>query len=207
MNWPFSSRARTALWLLLVPGLAPAASAADLSGAPAPAQNLSDSLITAMKRGGAMDFTARKAFLAPVVSQDFDLAFMTRIVVGPPWRTLSAADHSALIAAFSEVSIATYASEFKSYGGESFEVDPTPVAMSNGDCVVHTKLHTGSSGVVELDYVERPESGQWKIIDVLLNGSISQMAARRSEYSATLHQGGAAALTSLLRQKAAELGR
>lgn len=201
-----SSLARILLALLLAGAAAAPVRAADLSGAVAPAQSLCDLLIASMKRGAAMDFAARERFLAPTLQRDFDLPAMTRIVVGPPWRTMSPADRAGLVAAFSAVSVATYASEFKSYGGEHFEVDPAPAELAGGRCVVHTRLYTGSS-TVELDYVEQPEGGAWKIIDVLLNGSISQLAARRSEYSATLRAGGAPALAALLRQKADELAK
>jgi len=44
---------------------------------------------------------------------------------------------------------------------------------------------------VRLDYLVRQTEGMWKIIDVFLNGNISQLAARRSEYSALVREGGA----------------
>jgi phospholipid transport system substrate-binding protein len=51
----------------------------------------------------------------------------------------------------------------------------------------------------------RANEGVWKVIDVYLSGTISQMAARRSEYSTVLRQGGPAALVELLRKKTTEL--
>lgn len=199
-----SSFRRCAAWILGGVATISAALAAETGSASVPAQKLCDALIVTMKKGPAMDFAAREQFLGPVVEQSFDLPLMTRIVVGPPWRSMSETDRAGLLAAFREISIASYAQEFKSYGGEHFEVDPAAVALPNGAWVVHTKLFTGNQ-TVELDYVERQEPAGWKIIDVLLNGSISQLAERRSEYSATLRQGGAPALIALLRQKAAEL--
>jgi len=59
---------------------------------------------------------------------------------------------------------------------------------------------------VELDYLLRKTGDQWRIIDVYLNGTISEMAARRSEYSTVLRDGGAPALVELLRKKAVDLG-
>jgi phospholipid transport system substrate-binding protein len=59
---------------------------------------------------------------------------------------------------------------------------------------------------VQLDYLMRKADDRWRIIDVYLNGTISEMAARRSEYSAVLSQGGTSALIALLRKKAVELG-
>lgn len=183
----------------------PAARAAD-TGAPATAQALYAALLTAMHRGSSLDFAARQALLAPEIRQDLDLALMTRIVVGPPWQTFSPADRQQLTDAFSDYTIATYAQRFKSYSGERFVVDPVPSGLSSGDAIVHTQLFTGGSSSVQLDYLMRQSDGRWRIIDVYLNGTISELAARRSEYSTVLRQGGAQALITLLRRKASELG-
>ncbi|HVW22387.1 MAG TPA: ABC transporter substrate-binding protein [Opitutaceae bacterium] len=185
--------------------LTPAPARAADAGAAATAQSLCDALLASMKQGSALDFKGREALLAPEVKKDFDLGFMTRIVVGPPWRTISADDQRQLTEAFTDYSIATYAQEFASYSNDRFEVDPKPAAMGN-NTVVHTKFYPGGGAAVELDYVMRQEDGAWRIIDVYLNGSISQMAARRSEYSTTLREGGAPALIALLKKKTAELG-
>ena len=47
----------------------------------------------------------------------------------------------------------------------------------------------------------REAGGGWQIIDVFLTGTISELAARRSEFSSVLRQGGAEALIKLLAQK------
>lgn len=180
------------------------ARAADAAPDPAaPARGLCDALLAAMKAGPAMSYAAREQALAPEVRQDLDLPLMTRIVVGPPWRSFSDADKQAVVAAFSEYSIATYAQRFKSYSGERFEVDPKPSFLASGDCVVHTKLFTGGPDPVQLDYMMRLRDGRWRIMDVFLSGTISELAARRSEYSLVLRTGGAPALIDLLNKKTA----
>ncbi len=173
------------------------------TGAPATAQSLCDALIRSMKRGAALDFAGRSALLDPEVRSDFDLPFMTRIVVGPPWRELGEAERAKLVDAFSTYSVATYAQRFKDYSGERFEVDPAATSLPNGDCIVHTKLFPNGGQPVQLDYLMRGGAGHWRIIDVYLNGSISELAARRSEYSTVLRKGGAAALITLLQDKSA----
>lgn len=159
-----------------------------------------------MKQGSALNFAGRRDLLGPEIRKDLDLGLMTRIVVGPPWRGLGATDRQQLVDAFSDYSIATYAERFTSYSGQRFEVDPNSTLLPSGDSIVHTKLFTGGTDSVELDYLLRKTGDQWRIIDVYLNGTISEMAARRSEYSAVLTTGGAQGLVNLLRKKTAELG-
>jgi phospholipid transport system substrate-binding protein len=83
-----------------------------------------------MKQGSALNFAARRQLLDPVIRRDLDLAFMTRIVVGPTWRGLPPTDRQQLVDAFSDFSIATYTERFKSYSGERFDVDPSPRACA-----------------------------------------------------------------------------
>src|SRR5258708_767949 len=103
------------LFALAFPGQSqPAAKTAE-TPAPATAKELCDALITAMKKGSSLDFAARRDLLAPVIQRDYDLAFMTRIVVGSAWKSFSSEDRQKLVDAFSAFSIATYAQRFDSY--------------------------------------------------------------------------------------------
>ena len=182
---------------------APAAAAP--ATAPAAAQALCDVLLRVMKQGSTLDFAGRVKILDPELRRLYDMPLVTRLVVGPPWRGMSAEDQQGIMAAFSDYSTAVYASRFKEYSGEKFVVDPTTATLASGDTVVHTKLLPHSGDPVELDYLERQESDGWRIIDVLLSGTISEMAERRSEYSSAVRDGGAAALIRLLHDKTAQL--
>jgi phospholipid transport system substrate-binding protein len=171
----------------------------------ATAQGLCNVLLEVMKKGPALDFAARVKVLDPQLRRLYDLPLLTRLVVGPPWRSLGGDDQQALVEAFSDYSIAIYASRFKAYSGEQFVVDPAAAKSASGDAIVHTKIVPHGGDPIELDYLLRQEPSGWRIIDVLLNGTVSEMAERRSEYSATLRDGGAAALVKLLRDKIAQL--
>jgi phospholipid transport system substrate-binding protein len=168
-------------------------------------QDLCDALIASMKEGPAAGFEARRQLLEPHIRGALDLARMTRLVIGPPWRGFTAAQQERLVDAFSDFSIATYANRFSSFSGQKFTVDPNASRLENGDAMVHTTLETGEPEPVKLDYLMREDAGRWRVIDVFLSGTISELAARRSEYSAVLRTGGADALVELLRRKTAEL--
>ena len=195
---------------LVAAALAAAPSGAQAQAAPAATptatvQALCDALISAMKQGPALGFAGRRQLLEPEIRRAIDLPLMTRLVLGPPWRTLTPDLQRQLVDAFSDYSISTYANRFSGYSGEQFSVDPAPTRLESGDVIVHTKLVTKDPDPVRLDYLMRSSGGAWKIIDVYLSGTISELAARRSEFSAVLRQGGAAALVETLRKKAAEL--
>jgi phospholipid transport system substrate-binding protein len=168
-------------------------------------QALCDTLVQVMKQGPVLGFAGRVKILEPELRREFDLPLTTRLVVGPPWRSMSPEQQQALVAAFSNYSIAVYASRFKDFSGERFVVDPATAKLPSGDVIVHTKLLPHNGDPVQLDYLVRAEPEGWRIIDVLLNGTISEMAERRSEFSSALREGGAPALIQLLQQKTAQL--
>ena len=160
-----------------------------------------DVLMSVMKDGPKLGFDGRRQKLAPAVTQAFDLPLMTRLVVGLQWPNLSADQQKQLVAAFAEFSIATYASQFDDFSGERFEVDSKTAPAPGNDVIVQTKLIQSNGDPVQLNYLLRQEQGDWRVIDVFLEGTISQLAARRSEFSAILRDQGASGLITVLKEK------
>ncbi|MBV9828340.1 MAG: ABC transporter substrate-binding protein [Alphaproteobacteria bacterium] len=175
------------------------------SDAPGVVSRFCDELLAVMKLGKRVAFNDRYARLAPAVTRTFDLPLMIRIAVGPSWAQFDATRQQALAAAFSQYTISEYTSRFDDFGGERFDVSPTPTTNANG-LMVGTRLIKSNGDPVVLNYLMRQSApGEWRAIDVYLDGTISELAARRSEFAAALRQGGAEALVQLLLQRAAAL--
>jgi phospholipid transport system substrate-binding protein len=131
------------------------------------------------------------------VARAFDIPTMIRFAVGPGWSGIPAGQQQALTEAFQRLTIASYAHNFDGYSGERFVVDPN-VLTRGPDKVVTTRIGAPGSAPAVISYRMRQNGGAWKIIDVLYNGSISQLTTRRADFSATLAQGGATALIAHL---------
>ncbi len=163
-----------------------------------------DTLLGVMKDAEALGVKGRYEKLAQRIEQSFHLALMAQIGAGSHWRKATKAQTDKLVAAFSRLSISTYASQFSDYSGQSFETQgqkPGPQKT----VLVKTQIIDPGSDPVDLTYVTREIKGRWRIIDVLLDTGISQLAVRRSEYSRILKTGGIDALTRILDTKADEL--
>ena len=174
--------------------LAPAAAYAQ-AGDPAAqqVQRFDDVLLSTMKQGKALGFQGRYRKFEPAVRQAFDLPIMIRFAVGPSWTTMSAADQAALLAAFTRFNVSTWANHFDSYEGQHFDLGP--VDTRGAAKLVHTKLVAPGGASNDLTYrMAQTNTGQWKIIDVYFEGSISQLSQQRSDYASTLQAGGASAL-------------
>jgi phospholipid transport system substrate-binding protein len=84
---------------------------------------------------------------------------------------------------------------FDSFGGEKFTVEPASVSRPPAtDKLVKSTLKSGAD-TIPFNYRMHDVGGAWKIEDIYLNGNISQMAQRRSDFAATFAASGAAGLT------------
>jgi phospholipid transport system substrate-binding protein len=191
-------------WTLnAAPGDSPLAAPA-MAQVVAPIQALNDKLVAVMRAGRQDSFRSRFHTLAPVIDDAFDLAAILRISVGLRWGDLEAAQQASLAKVFRRFTVASYVANFDTYAGERFEIAPTLRAIG-ADQVVSTTLVPTNGEAVRIDYVMRREAGTWKIVDVLLDGTISRVAVQRSDFRGVLAQGGAPALIASLERKVMDL--
>jgi phospholipid transport system substrate-binding protein len=129
---------------------------------------------------------------------------MARIAVGQTWAALTPEQQKAVVAAFTRMTTATYASRFDGFSGEQFVILQT-IDQKNGDKIVKTQIIQSNGKPVALSYLVRNTGADWRIIDVYLNGTISELANRRAEFGAVLKSGGADALVGSLNKQGDKL--
>ena len=102
------------------------------------------------------------------------------------------------------MTIATYASRFDGYSGERFESRADRGSARSQSDRSHALVE--SSGHIHLlNYLTHEAGAGWKVIDVYLNGTVSELATRRSEFGSVLSSGGADALLASLRERTEKL--
>jgi phospholipid transport system substrate-binding protein len=193
--------------LLLTPLMAIAiprtAQAADGGAEPvAVIRRFYDDLLAVMKQAKRLSFDQRYQLLAPAVTRTIELGLMARLSVGPEWTHFRPDQQQRLTEAFSRYTISVYANRFDDFGGERFEVDPAPTTGPNG-VVVASRLIKSTGEIVVINYLMRQDSAGWRVIDIYLSGTISELASRRSEFAAVLRQSGADGLIQVLEQRTA----
>jgi len=177
--------------------------AAAEGGASEVVRHFYDVLLSTMRDAEKLGFKGRYQALAPVVLATFDVPFMTRLSVGPPWAKLSPDEKHRAGQAFARYITTNYASEFDGYSGERFEIigeQRIPHAT-----VVRTQIVKPDGDRVTINYALHDNDTSWQIRDVYLAGTISELATRRSDFTATLRSGGIEALIARLNQKADDL--
>ena len=163
-------------------------------------------LTNAMKQGDQLGFSGRYRKLDPAVRAAFNLPLMAKVSVGSSWVNASPQEQKELVEAFSDFSVASYASQFVRDDGVKFSVtDEKP--GEDGSVVVESVLQPQTGDPVALNYLMRLDNqGKFRIVDVYLNGTISELATRRAEFSSIARRDGIEALVNSLGQKSKELG-
>jgi phospholipid transport system substrate-binding protein len=192
------SCACVALWLLIQPGFAAG------SGPSEVVRGFYQTLLDNMRNGPSLGQQGRSAQLAPVVPRVFDIPYMTQLAIGPAWTTLPEPQRQQVMQAFERYVTAVYADRFDTYSGERLEVvgeQPTTYGT-----VVKTRIIKASGEPVTLNYLMiNGGGGGPQIGDVYLDGTISELAARRADFSSTLRTQGVPGLITALNNKALTL--
>ena len=186
-----------AITAMILIGMPPARAQAP-TGAAAQIQSYYQELMPTIQQAGRLSVRERDRRFTPVLNATFDFATMARLAVGPTWTTFSPAQQTAVRDAFARFIVADYASQISNYSGESFVVDPrtTPETRGGGE-IVKTKLLQPGGRSVSINYLVRGG----RVIDVYLNGTISDLATRRDEFASIIASGGADGLIKRLHDR------
>jgi phospholipid transport system substrate-binding protein len=197
---------RTSLWkaVALVAGLGLGVLSYPVHAAPASGgetvQGLYDALLNTMKNGRTLGQSGRFARLAPVIRSTFDIGTMARLSVGSTWAGLSEAQRQQVSESFGRYISAIYADRFDSYDGQKLEVtgeQPAPAGV-----MVKSQIIKANGEPVKVDYMMRRNGEVWLISDIYLDGAISEVATRRSEFATILKNEGIDGLIVALNRKA-----
>lgn len=185
-------------------GLAAAALAATLGAAPvraaedpavAPIKRLYAAFETVL-RNGAGTVKARVDAVGPTLAETFDTAAMVPVAVGPKWKSFSPEQQGTLADAFGRYFVTTYANRLSQAAGGKFDIKPESEAKG-GNRIVHTHVTSKDGDDSDVDYVVNARN---RAQDVLLNGTVSELASMRASFAEPL-KGGADGLLKFMRDR------
>jgi len=163
-------------------------------------QGLYDALLGTMKNGRALGQSGRFMRLEPVIRRSFDIPTMARLSVGPTWAGMSEVQRHQVIESFGRYISATYADRFDTYAGQKLQV--TGEQPNAGGVLVKSQIVKANGEPVKVDYMMRRNGEGWLISDIYLDGAISEVATRRSEFGAIIRADGVDGLIAALNRKA-----
>jgi len=161
-------------------------------------------LLKVMKDAKTLGMKGRYAELEPAVGKHFDIKLMIALATGTHWRTAQPAERKRLAEAFQRFSAATYASRFSGFSGESFKTLDVRDGPRKTQ-LVRTQIVQPNDPAVAITYVTRSTPEGWRIVDVLVDDGISEVAVKRSEYRSILDSSGVDGLVRSLDNKTTAL--
>lgn len=151
------------------------------------------------------DADALRALVDRQVMPSVDFTMMTRMTVGPKWRQATKEDRARLMTGFERLLIRVYAGALANIKDHRCELRPTRSRKLADELVVRTLLKSTGQPDIGLDYrIYRNKAGEWKIVDVNVEG-IWMVENYRSQFASTLNQDGIPGLIRLLEEKGEEL--
>ena len=163
-------------------------------------KRLYDTLLNTMKNGRTLGQSGRFAQLDPVIRGSFDIASMARLSIGSSWAGMSESQRQQVTESFGRYISAIYADRFDSYAGQKLEVTGEQPASSG--VMVRSQIIKASGEPVKVDYMMHRNGDNWLISDIYLDGAISEVATRRSEFATILRNDGIDGLIAALNRKA-----
>lgn len=162
------------------------------TGAQASAQSVVEhlhaQLLEIMKHANELGYAGRYKQLQPLIEHSYDLPALSRLSVHAYWEKFTSKQQKQFVAAFTRLSINTYASRFDGYAGESFQTIEATDA-GRGNRLVRTQLVKSDGDTVSLDYVLHRDDDHWGIINVVAQG-VSDLALKRGQYTGVLKKQG-----------------
>ena len=148
----------------------------------------------------------RERLFRDLFNEAADLPAISRFILGLHWRTASPRERSDFLAVFEDIAVQRFLPMFTSqtheYSGEGFTVvDERPHDRIDGQVLVQTRIDRKEAAPVILIWRLREDNGQFKILDITVEG-LSMVLTLRQEYGTAVRQlGGVAALVERLREK------
>ena len=184
---------------LIVPAAVPAAS--DEAPVFAPQQIIEQTVeaVVAVLADETRSSALRRADLEAIARQRFDFRSMSRLVLARNWKRFSKPQQAEFVEVFTRYLANDYGSRLDRYEQEKVEVlgerqEP------RGDVSVKTAILGGENDGALVDYRMRERKGQWKIIDVVIEG-ISLVANFRDQFRDVIARTGPSGLLDKLREK------
>jgi phospholipid transport system substrate-binding protein len=156
-----------------------------------------------MQHATTLGARGRYQKLEPIVLRMFDVPYMARLSIGPSWAKLATDQKRRATQAYGRYLTALYATRFDGYSGERFEV--LGEQQIKHATMIKTRIVKSNGEPVSINFVMHDNDIAWQARDVYLDSAISEIATRRSEFSAVLRTSGIDALIASLNKKADDL--
>jgi len=158
------------------------------------------SKVVAILGNGSLSADEKRKQIEDIVYAQVDFETLSRLVLGQNWKQLSAEQQQAFMQEFRQHLSVTYGRNIDSYKNEKVQIVGGREEARGDYTVLSRVVRGGGAQDIVVDYRLRQRDGQWRIIDIIVEG-VSLVSNFRSQFQDIIAQGGPQKLIDLLREK------
>ena len=137
------------------------------------------------------------AMIDDVVKNSYDLEKMGKIIIGVDWKQMDTKTQKEFINVFKRFISVNYFRRFNKINELHFEHQT--VTNIKDKFKLAKVILTADNEKFKIDYLLGFKNEKWKIFDVLLDGSISEVATKKSDFKKIIKEEGVSGLVKNLR--------
>jgi len=168
-----------------------------------PINQLHETLINIMVISDTTSFEERYTYLEPIINKNFDIALISKVILGRYWKSIDEEIKVRFINLFNRLTISTYISRFNSYDNQMFK-NISIEQLKENRYLVKTEFVRLKEKPISFNYIIQKNGKKWRIISVIANG-INDLSLKRAEYTAIIKKDGIEVLIKKLEQKIYDL--
>ena len=168
-----------------------------------PINQLHETLINIMVISDTTSFEERYTYLEPVINKNFDIALISKVILGRYWKSIDEEIKVRFTNLFNRLTISTYIGRFNSYENQIFK-NISIEQLKENRYLVKTEFVRLKEKPISFNYIIQKNGKKWRIISVIANG-INDLSLKRAEYTAIIKKDGIDTLIKKLEQKIYDL--
>ena len=155
--------------------------------------------VVAVLKQSELSTEVRRRHIEEIAYERFDFNTMSRLVLARNWKRFSEEQKATFVAEFRIYLSRSYGQRLNRYEQEDVAITGER-AEARGDVTVLTKIVGGQFDGSQIDYRLRESDGEWRIIDVVIEG-VSLVSNYRSQFKEVIGNKGPEGLLEQLRAK------
>ncbi len=130
----------------------------------------------------------RKAEFKDLLQSSFDIKVIGRFTMGRYWSSTTEEQREEFQKLFETMIIDSYSRRFSDYNGQDFDVASSR-SLGKSDTIVQSFITDTNGQKISVDWRVREKNGNFKVIDIIVEG-VSMTTTQRSEFASIIQRGG-----------------
>lgn len=143
------------------------------------------------------------ALVHELIIPHFDFESMSKWVLGRNWRGATEAQQKQFTQEFQTLLVRTYARSLLEYSDQEIKYAPVQDDPESNLVTVKTEVKQSGAQSIPINYTMHIADGEWKVVDVSVNG-VSLVSTYRGSFASEVRRGGIETLLSKLAERNAQ---